>query len=96
MSGKGDGDDYVTRTECARTSGQIFEELSKHGLALYGEDGRGGIQRDVSRMSQALETIATSNELSTKKLLAYVAATAAIIGPVVALIFQFILGLRPT
>ena len=91
MSNQNDGDDYVTRIECARTSGRIFEELSKHGLALYGEDGRGGMQRDISRMSLALEAIANSNELSTKKLIAYVAATAAIIGPIVTLLFQFIL-----
>jgi len=99
MSKHGDGDDgdnYVTRAECTRTSGQILEELSKHGRALYGEDGRGGIQKDISRMSLALEAMVTSNELDTKRLLTYVAATAAIIGPLVALLFQFILGLGPT
>jgi len=99
MSKQGDGDgdngdNYVTRAECAATSSRIFDELSKHGRALYGTDGRGGIQKDISKMSSALEAIATSNELSTKRLIAYVAATAAIIGPVVALLFQFILSNR--
>lgn len=105
MSGQGDGDngdDYMTRAECLRTSGQIFEELSRHGLALYGKDGRGGIQRDISKMSSALasiekslknkqEVIATSNQLSTRRLIAYVAAIAGISGPIMLLLVEFLL-----
>ena len=94
MSNQGDGnngDNYVTRAECAATSGRIFDELARHGLALYGEDGRGGIQRDISRMSLALEAIATSNQLSTKKLIAYVAAIAGISGPIMFLLVEFLL-----
>jgi len=81
----------VTRAECAATSGRIFDELARHGLALYGKDGRGGIQRDISRMSSALEAIATSNQLSTKKLIAYVAAIAGISGPIMLLLVEFLL-----
>jgi len=89
--GNGNNDDNVTRAECAATSGRIFDELARHGLALYGKDGRGGIQRDISRMSSALEAIATSNQLSTKKLIAYVAAIAGISGPIMLLLVEFLL-----
>lgn len=93
---------YMTRAECGRSSGHILEELSKHGLALYGEDGRGGIQKDVSKMSLALTSIekslkkkennvTVSNELSTTRLAAYVVAGAGIIGPVVLLFTQAVL-----
>ncbi|GAH42935.1 unnamed protein product [marine sediment metagenome] len=102
MSNQDDGDNYVTRAECAATSGRIFEELARHGLALYGKDGRGGIQRDISRMSSALasiekslkdkqEMIVTSKELSNKKLIAYVAAIAGISGPIMLLLVEFLM-----
>jgi len=103
MSNQDDGDDYVTRAECAATSGRIFDELARHGLALYGKAGRGGIQRDISRMSSALasiekslkdkqEMIATSKELSNKKLIAYVAAIAGISGPIMLLLVEFLMN----
>ncbi len=93
---------YVTRAECARTSDHIFEELSKHGLALYGEDGRGGIQKDVAKMSLNLASIekslkskenavVISSELSTRRLVAYIVAGAGIIGPVVLVLVQAVL-----
>lgn len=96
------GDDYVTRAECALTSGRIFEELTKHGLALYGEDGRGGIQHDISKMRTCLNSIEEtlnnkktttilSSELSTRKLIAIVAAVAGILGPITLAIVQFLL-----
>jgi len=102
MSNKDNGDNYVTRAECAATSGRIFDELARHGLALYGEDGRGGIQRDISKMSSALasiekslkekqEVIAASNQLSTKRLIAYVAAIAGISGPIALLLVEYLL-----
>jgi len=102
MSNNNDGDNYVTRAEFTRERGSIFEELARHGLALYGKDGRGGIQRDISKMSSALvsienslketqEAIVNSNELSTKKLIAYVAAIAGVSGPIMYLIVEYLL-----
>lgn len=90
---------YVTTDECARTSGHIFEELSKHGLALYGEDGRGGMQKDMSKMSSALTSIekslkdketttTASKELSNRRLIAYVIAGAGIVGPIMHMIVE--------
>ncbi len=93
---------YMTRAECARTSGHILEELSKHGLALYGEDGRGGMQKDVATISLILSSIekslkskenavVISSELSTRRLVAYIVAGAGIIGPVVLVLVQAVL-----
>ncbi len=94
-----DKKNYMTADECARTSGHIFEELSKHGLALYGKDGRGGMQKDMSTMSSALSSIekslkdketttTESKELSTRRLIAYVIAGAGIIGPIMHMIVE--------
>jgi len=91
--------DYMTTSECARASGRIFEELSKHSLALYGKDGRGGMQKDMSKMSSALASIekslkdkeittTASKELSTRRLIAYVIAGAGIIGPIMHMIVE--------
>lgn len=93
---------YMTSAECARTSGHIFEELSKHGLALYGEDGRGGIQKDVAKMILNLGSIekllkkkenaaTVSNELSSKRLIAYIVAGAGIMGPIMLVLTQVVL-----
>jgi len=98
----GDNDHYITRPECAATSGRIFDELARHGLALYGKDGRGGIQGDISKMSSTLASIekslrnkqevtTKSNELSTRRLIAYVAAIAGITGPIMLLLVEFLL-----
>ena len=104
MSNKGDGDDYVTRAEFTRERGAIFEELARHGLALYGEDGRGGIQHDISEMKTSLTSIeknlinkkdglAISKELGTRRFYAYIAAIAGISGPIMLLIVEFLLNL---
>lgn len=103
MSNQNDGDDYVTRAEFTRERGAIFEELARHGLALYGRDGRGGIQKDISNMSSALDSIErslkksqeakiTSIDLSNKKLIAYVAAIAGVTGPIMYLLVEYLLG----
>jgi len=103
MSNQGDGDNYVTRAEFTATSGSIFEELAKHGLALYGEDGRGGIQHDISEMKTCLTSIekflnnkkegaAISKELGTRRFYVYVAAVAGISGPIMLLIVEFLLN----
>jgi len=103
MANQDDGDNYVTRAECAATSGRIFEELAKHGLALYGGDGRGGIQHDISEMKVSLTSIektlnnkkagvAISKELGTRRFYAYIAAVAGISGPIMLLIMEFLLN----
>lgn len=103
MSNQDDGDDYVTRAEFARERSSIFDELAKHGLALYGEDGRGGIQHDISEMRTSLTSIeknlnkqkkgvAISKELGTRRFYAYVAAVAGISGPIMLLIVEFLLN----
>lgn len=48
---------YVTRTECARISGQIREELSIVKKALVGEDMRGGILREIRDMKSDLKDV---------------------------------------
>lgn len=102
LPNQGDGDKYVTRTEFTATSASIFEELTKHGLALYGRDGRGGIQHDISEMKSSLTSIEksindkkkatdTSHELGTRRFYAYIAAIAGISGPIMLLIVEFLL-----
>jgi len=48
---------YITRTECARISGQIREELSIVKKALVGEDMRGGIVREIRDMKSDLRDV---------------------------------------
>jgi len=44
--GEGDGDgDYMSRADCARVSGKI-------NLALFGADGRGGMEADIKKILQ--------------------------------------------
>lgn len=49
--------DFVTHAECYQTSQSIIKELSKQGLALYGQDGRGGIQHDMTITKEIVERI---------------------------------------
>ena len=93
----------MTRAEFTVISGSIFEELAKHGLALYGKDGRGGIQYDISEMKASLtsiekalnnkkEGVTISKELGTRRFYAYIAAVAGISGPIMLLIVEFLLN----
>lgn len=48
-------DEYVTHAECISSRKEVFtvitnihDEVQKHGKALYGDDGRGGIQHDMT------------------------------------------------
>lgn len=45
---------YVTRSECARISGQIREELKVLKSVLVGEDMRGGMNKEIGDIKRDL------------------------------------------
>ena len=58
-------DRFMTRLECAARTremtngiGAVNETLEKHGLALYGNDGRGGMVKDIAANHNTLKAVA--------------------------------------
>jgi len=51
---------YVTRSECARTYNEINEKMTRQNLALFGPDGRGGIQNDITNINGDIKDIKTT------------------------------------
>jgi len=59
-----DNDDFVTQSECAGRVKGLSTEIGKQSLALFGEDGRGGMQRDITRILTMLEDGGVKSTLS--------------------------------
>lgn len=82
---------YVTKAECAETSGQIRDEISIVKKALVGEDLRGGLVKDVSDMKNDLKDMKKYiNNQKTKgrdwRLFGFAILGSAVSGVIVALI----------
>lgn len=57
-----DEERFVTRDECAAGRKEVIslvtnihEDVKKHGRALYGDDGRGGMQKDITKILTKLD-----------------------------------------
>jgi len=48
---------YVTRSECAKVSGQIRNEILVVKKALVGEDMRGGIVKEIRDIKSDIEAV---------------------------------------
>lgn len=106
--------DFVTRAECVASRKEVVslvtnirDDVRKHGKALYGDDGRGGIQRDmtitkdtVERIEETLngkkELVVRNKEISVKRLMVYITVVCtiltAVIGPIVVTVVQHVLN----
>jgi len=50
-----DNDDkYVTRDMCAMRTKELSDDIKKQGWALYGKDGRGGMQHDLTKIASSI------------------------------------------
>ncbi len=92
-------DDKVTQTECNLRHANIGESLEridvtidKYGNALYGPDGTGGMQHRLTEVHNSLDRIEESinghTTYTTKKTVALITGTLALIGPVIIVIVQ--------
>jgi len=81
-------DHFVTQSECAASRKEMFtlvtgihDDVKKHGTALYGKDGRGGMQRDITKILTVLENGGVRSSLSRndKVIIALITAISSII-----------------
>jgi len=91
-------DEYVTRDECAAGRKEVItlvttihDDVKKHGKALYGDDGRGGVQKDVTEILTKLSNgeIKSSLTFTEKAVIAAISVSGSVI---VALIANGALG----
>lgn len=100
-------DEFVRTVDCERHVRDLKSELKKQGLALFGQDGRGGIQHDITTMRASVERVEKRlngeteieikrEEISVKRLVAYMTVICTIItvvlGPIVVVIAQRIMN----
>lgn len=51
----GNDEKYVTENVCAMRTKELSDDIKKQGRALFGSDGRGGMQRDITKILTVLE-----------------------------------------
>lgn len=88
-----DEDRFVTRDECAAGRKEVItlvttihDDVKKHGKALYGDDGRGGMQKDVTEILTKLDNgeIKSSLTFSEKALITVISVGGSIIVALIA------------
>ena len=81
-----DDDKYVTRDECAMRTKDLSDDIRKQGLALYGNDGRGGMQRDITKILTVLENgeVKSSLKGSDKLIVALITVVGSIVVALIA------------
>jgi len=86
-------DKFVTQSECATSRKEMFtlvtnihDDVKKHGKALYGDDGREGMQKDVTEILTKLSNgeIKSSLTFSEKALIAVISVSGSVIVALIA------------
>ena len=86
-------DKPVTQSECAASRKEMFalvtnihDDVKKHGKALYGDDGRGGMQKDVTEILTKLSNgeIKSSLEVGDKVIVALITIVGSIVVALIA------------
>lgn len=96
--------EYVTRSECSKTSalilskidvidskiGNLAESTRRRETALFGNDGRGGMQKDITEIKTKLNNKKETSEISLKRLIIYAGLVSSVMASVTALIVVYL------